>query len=91
MRLDLSWEPPDVNYNMFPLPSVYYIFVEGGDDSFQYKAVNTTSITVLSLNSSSIYSVSVAAYVPCSGLSDKERAQLGYVGCGLESLNSSGM
>ena len=24
MRLDLSWEPPTMNYDMFPVPSVYY-------------------------------------------------------------------
>ena len=91
MQLDLSWEPPTMNYDMFPVPSVYYISVEGGDDSLQYKAVNTTNITILSLNSSRNYTVYVAAYVPCSGLSNKGTAQIGYVGCGNESMTPNVM
>ena len=70
-KLDLSWEPPRMNYKLFPVPNMYYITIESTkNDTFQFKAANTTRITLSSLNlTSAYYTVFITAYVPCSGLS----------------------
>ena len=88
-KLDLTWKPPEMNYETFPVPNVYYITIENVYSTVvQFKAVETTNITVTHLNITSIYYVSIRAYVPCSGLSQPGRAvQQGSAGCGL--LNST--
>ena len=68
-QLDISWEPPNMNYGLFPVPNTYYVTIESDYDTFNLKIVDTTNITVLPLNFTLTYNVSVRAYVPCSGLS----------------------
>jgi hypothetical protein len=88
-RLSLSWEPPRMNYELFPVPNVYYIIIWNSDrsSSFQFKAVETTNITILHLNTTtvtSIYHAIIKAYVPCSGLiSLAIFGESDYAGCGL--------
>ena len=67
-KLNLSWEPPEMNYELFPVPNVYYISIRDGDSILEFKAVETTNINILHLNTTSIYHAFVEAYVPCSGL-----------------------
>ena len=88
-RLDLTWKPPEMNYKTFPVPNVYYITIENVYSTIvQFKAVETTNVTVTHLNITSIYYVSIRVYVPCSGLSQPGRAiQQGGAGRGL--LNST--
>jgi hypothetical protein len=87
-KLSLSWEPPRMNYELFPIPNVYYIVVWNSYKSFQFKAVKTTNITVLYLNTTvtSMYHALVRAYVPCSGLTmtitDPGELFKSDVGCG---------
>lgn len=85
MQLHLSWEPPNIN-SLFPAPNVYYITIENVNGThYHFRAMNATSITILSLNSSMTYIVFVSAYVPCSGLANGISAG-GPVGCGEECL-----
>ena len=65
---------------------MYYITIENAYNTFQFKAVKTTRITVLLLNFTSAYTVFVSAYVPCSGFSQKYNKSLGSVGCGNSAL-----
>ena len=83
-QLDLSWEPPRVSYELFPVPNMYYITIENTQDTFQFKATNTTRITLSPLNFTSAYTVFITAYVPCSGLSQNNYASVGPLasGCG---------
>ena len=82
-QLNLSWEPPRMNYELFPVPSTYYVTIEGDYSTFNFKAVETTKITVLPLNFTSPYRVYVEAYVPCSGLSRSSHSVRVFdVGCG---------
>ena len=79
-KLNLSWEPPEMNYELFPVPNVYYISIRNGDSSLEFKAVETTNINILHLNTTLIYHAFVKAYVPCSGLFSH---LTDYPGCGL--------
>ena len=81
-KLNLSWEPPRMNYELFPVPNIYYITIESAGSIFQFiKAVGTTNVTILHLNSTSIYRIFIRAYVPCSGLG--WTIWQGNAGCGL--------
>ena len=86
-KLELSWEPPRMNYELFPLPSIYYITISNYDSMYhlKFKAVKTTNVNILYLNTASTYFISVEAYVPCSGLGLSIMGHQGLVGCGLES------
>ena len=89
-KLDLSWKPPMMDYDSFPVPDIYYATIESISDSnisFTFKVVNTTNISVLSLNYSMIYRVFIAAYVPCSGLSHNSLIESN-VGCGSQVLTT---
>ena len=48
-QLDLSWEPPRMNYKLFPVPNVYYITIENTTSTINFKA-NMTRITVSPLD-----------------------------------------
>ena len=80
-QLDLSWEPPRINYEVFPVPSVYYIEIESEFSTIKLKAVKMTRVTILPVNLTSAYTVSVSAYVSCSGLS-RTSLSTALVGCG---------
>ena len=69
MKLDISWEPPNMDYHYFPVPSVYYVTLDDETDYLYFKTVNTTNITILQLNQRTLYTVYISAYVPCMGLS----------------------
>ena len=78
-QLSLSWEPPEMDYALFPVPNMYYVTIESAYSTLQFKAVRTTRIMVSPLNFTSTYTVLISAYVPCSGLSQKN---ISSVGCG---------
>ena len=81
-KLNLSWEPPRMNYELFPVPNTYYITIVSAGDTFQFiKAVGTTNVTILHLNITSMYRIFVRAYIPCSGLG--WTIWHGSAGCGL--------
>ena len=80
-KLDLSWEPPIMNYELFPLPTIYYITIWNIFGTFHFKAMETTNVKILYLNTTSNYVINVTAYVPCSGLG--WAMWQGLVGCGL--------
>ena len=88
-ELTVSWQPPNMNYDLFPVPYVYYITVEGDGNKKNFKAINTTSVIISSPNISdySNYSVYVSAYVPCSGYSDASATGSTLAGCGNESYS----
>ena len=81
-KIDLSWEPPMMNYNLFPIPRIYYVTIESYYSTLNFK-VNTTNISILSLNYT-MYTVFIAAYVPCSGLSQPPEIlrDIDNIGCG---------
>ena len=81
MNMAISWTPPDMNYDLFPIPNVYYIKLinYGNRLKHAFKAINTTNITIFNLHLNTTYSVSINAYVPCSGLSEYKFQG---VGCG---------
>ena len=82
-KLDLSWEPPDMNYDLFPVPNMYYVTIESIYNTLNLKTVEMNSIIVLPLNFMLTYYVSVSAYVPCSGLSQTNSIQdYWHAGCG---------
>ena len=81
LQLYLSWEPPIMNYWLFPVPEIYYVIIESDNSTFRLRARNTTNITISPLHFVSVYRVFVSAYVPCSGLSQSS-ALLSYAGCG---------
>ena len=81
-QLDLYWEPPRMNYMLFPVPNVYYVTIEGAQYTFNFKIVNTTRIMLLGLTFRYTYiNIYVRAYVPCSGLSNTFSARELF-GCG---------
>ena len=81
--LNVSWKHPPMDYDLFPVPNEYYITVEGEGTRNNFRAINTTSVIISSLNISdfSNYSVYVSAYVPCSGYSLRSES---LIGCGQE-------
>jgi hypothetical protein len=81
-KIDLSWEPPMMNYDLFPAPNIYYVTIESSYRTLNFK-VNTTTVSILSLNYT-MYRVFIAAYVPCSGLSQPWQIvqDTGNIGCG---------
>ena len=80
-QLDLSWEPPRMDLELFPVPSVYYIEIESEFLTINFKAVETTRVTVLPLNLTLGYTVYITAYISCSGLSQTSLST-SLVGCG---------
>ena len=69
-QLDLIWDPPLVeDIHAFPVPSTYYVTVESVYSTFKFRVMNTTSISILSLNYTTVYTIFIQAYVRCSGLS----------------------
>lgn len=80
-KLDLSWKPPEMDYDLFPVPDTYYVIIENGDITFNWMVVNSTDISVLSLNYTATCVVFITAYVPCSGLSQNAQST-GDAGCG---------
>ena len=70
-QLHVSWEPPLMDYTLFPLPTVYYVSVyEHPIESYNtthFRVENTTNIVISKLNHRTSYNVSVSTYVPCSG------------------------
>ncbi len=83
-KIDLSWEPPMMNYALFQVPNIYYVTIESSNRTLNFK-VNTTSVSILSL-SYTMYTVFIEAYVPCSGLSQPEEIveEAGDIGCGYQ-------
>ena len=85
-KLFLSWDRSRMNYKLFPVPNIYYISIENAYSYFNFRAVETTNITVFPLNLTSAYMVFVSTYVPCSGLHQRNSAILqGITGCRLSS------
>ena len=82
MNMAISWTPPDMNYDLFPFPNVYYIELKdhGTGLKISFKAIYTTNITIFNLQLNTTYSALINAYVPCSGLSAYVEFQ--EVGCG---------
>ena len=83
-KIDLSWEPPMMNYDLFPIPRIYYVTIESNYSTLNFK-VNTTNISILSLKYT-MYTVIIAAYVPCSGFSQPQEIlqDIGEIGCGYQ-------
>ena len=83
-KIDLSWEPPMMNYDLFLIPRIYYVTIESNYSTLNFK-VNTTNISILSLKYT-MYTVIIAAYVPCSGLSQPLEIlqNIGKIGCGYQ-------
>ena len=83
-KIDLSWEPPMMNYDLFPIPRIYYVTIESNYSILNFK-VNTTNISILSLNNT-MYTAFIAAYVPCSGFSQplETLQDSGDIGCGYQ-------
>ena len=70
-QLHVSWEPPHMDYTLFPLPTVYYVSIyEHPIESYnttRFRVENATNIVISKLNHRTSYNVSVSAHVPCSG------------------------
>ena len=86
MQINIFWSPPDMNYNLFPVPSVYYIQVWNGINYHYFIAKKTTNVTILDLHPNTTYYAYIQAYVPCSGSSDIRVAisDKNVPGCGRE-------
>ena len=85
-KLNLSWEPPVMDYDLFPVPDTYYVTIESDYNTFIFKVVNSTNISILSLNYTMVYTVFITPYVPCSGLSHPTNGKSVHdVGCGNQS------
>ena len=82
-----------MNYELFPIPNVYYVSVYNDSDTeyttmSTFRTINVTNITIPELKYGASFKVSVSAYVPCSGLHVQCTNSQGECSCGLPAYHT---